>query len=196
MDNSLKKYRNYEKTETAIKDALVKLYNEKGSTKKITVKDLCEEANISKSTFYLHYVDIQNIFEVVGDKFVVTFKGILDELINSQKMDFLVYIKRIFGFIDEAEDLVKIGLNMESPVNYYIDGLKNHLEIAVANLPFINAPGVNKTQVLLEIKIVASGVIDVIIELLTQNKRDELEKCAPIISDFLTKWVKSLGYFG
>ena len=69
-----KKYRNYEKTDVAIKEALVKLCMQKKSIKKVTVKELCEEANISKSTFYLHYHDIDYIFESVGNKFQLTFK--------------------------------------------------------------------------------------------------------------------------
>ena len=194
MDISEKKYRNFEKTENAIKAALSELYQEKGMLKKITVKELCEKANISKSTFYLHYVDIQNIFEVVGDKFIITFKKILDELISSQTMDFLLYLNRIFDFVNEAEDLVKIGLDMGNPLNYFIEGLKNHLEIVVSKLPFLSSKGVNKNQVLIEIKIVASGVIDVIIELLRKNKKDELQNYAPVISNFLSNWVSSIGY--
>lgn len=49
-----------EKTKTAIKHAYIELYTNK-SLHKITVKELCEKANINKSTFYVHYKDIYHL---------------------------------------------------------------------------------------------------------------------------------------
>lgn len=45
------------KTQKAIKDAFMKLRSEK-ALEKISVKELCREAQINKSTFYSHYDDI------------------------------------------------------------------------------------------------------------------------------------------
>ncbi|CAM4048178.1 TetR family transcriptional regulator [Bacillus luti] len=44
------------KSKEAIKNAFVELMAEKGFDK-ITVKDICAEANIGNRTFYLHYLD-------------------------------------------------------------------------------------------------------------------------------------------
>lgn len=46
-----------QKTETAIKNAFLELRAQK-SVEKITVKELCQRAQINKSTFYTHYADI------------------------------------------------------------------------------------------------------------------------------------------
>ena len=46
-----------EKTEKAIKNAFIELRSQK-PLEKITVKELCAEARINKSTFYSHYQDI------------------------------------------------------------------------------------------------------------------------------------------
>lgn len=46
-----------QKTESAIKNAFLELRSQK-SVEKITVKELCQRAQINKSTFYTHYADI------------------------------------------------------------------------------------------------------------------------------------------
>jgi AcrR family transcriptional regulator len=68
MKKETKRYRNFIKTDTAIKKALIKLYKQHRNINKITIKELCETANISRSTFYLHYNDLISIFESVGDR--------------------------------------------------------------------------------------------------------------------------------
>ena len=192
MDKTPKRYRNYIKTEHAIKESLVALCNEKKSINKVTVRELCERANISKSTFYLHYADIENIFETVGDKFLITFKDMFDELIKSKPEDFMVYINQVFDFINESSELIKIGLTLNKPQNYFIDGLKNQLERAVQNSLYLADTNMDKTQLLVEVKIISSGIIDFIIDRLREKKPKRLDRYAPIINNFLNTWVASL----
>lgn len=51
------KDRRVRKTKQAIQSAFAKLLSEK-DIKDITIKELCDKADINKSTFYLHYKDI------------------------------------------------------------------------------------------------------------------------------------------
>lgn len=192
MDKTVKKNRNYEKTEIAIKDALVKLCYEKKSLSKVTVKELCEKANIAKSTFYLHYPDILSIFESVGDKFLITFQDMFEDLLKNKTTDFLIYFKQIFAFINESGEIIKIGLSFDQPIHYYVNGIKEQLETAVMHSPLFIDASINKKQILVEIKIVTSGIIDFIIEFLKSNELNKLEKYATFINDFLNRWISSL----
>jgi len=67
------KDRRIQKTKDAIQSAFAKLLREK-SIDKMTVKQLCETANINKSTFYLHYRDIYDCADYLRD-------AIVDELV-------------------------------------------------------------------------------------------------------------------
>ena len=49
-----------EKTRQSIVNAFIALRSGK-PLEKITVKELCEKAQINKSTFYFHYVDIYDL---------------------------------------------------------------------------------------------------------------------------------------
>ncbi len=67
----------YFKTAQKIEDALIFLL-EKKPLEYITVKDICQKAKVSRSTFYLHYIDINALLEDVikrtNDLFISAFK--------------------------------------------------------------------------------------------------------------------------
>lgn len=60
-----------EKTEKAIKNAFIELRAKK-PLEKITVKELCAEACINKSTFYSHYADIYALSEAIERETVLS----------------------------------------------------------------------------------------------------------------------------
>lgn len=70
------KDRRIRKTEQAIQEAFAKLLSGK-SVEEITVKLLCETADINKSTFYLHYRDIYDCADQLRDNIVEDFCEII-----------------------------------------------------------------------------------------------------------------------
>ena len=56
-------YRNSLRSKRLIRQAFAELMQEKQSIDKITVKEIIERADISKSTFYSHYQDIYALLE-------------------------------------------------------------------------------------------------------------------------------------
>jgi len=61
------KDRRARRTQRALKDALLRSI-EKKSISKITVAQLCEQADIGRGTFYLHYQDIYELMEQIEDE--------------------------------------------------------------------------------------------------------------------------------
>ena len=55
--------RRVRKTRAILKQSLITLMKEK-SIKHITVKELCEQSDINRGTFYLHYSDVFDLFEL------------------------------------------------------------------------------------------------------------------------------------
>jgi|SRR5690554_1089593 len=191
MNKIKKKNRNYRKTEEAIKNALIILYNKKGSIDKITVKELCETADISRSTFYLHYQDLISIFEAVGDKFVISIKEMITQMKPEEDYDFLNFINNIFSAIDESSELIHIGLSSEYPL-VYIDKFKNELENFIANTTDLNKVTSDRRQTLVEIRILVAGLIDFIIGLLRNENEVNLTEYSKLINNFLVRWVSTL----
>ena len=59
------------KTKTAIINAFLSLRSKK-PLEKITIKELCEQAMINKSTFYSHYGDIYELSDMLDTEVVLS----------------------------------------------------------------------------------------------------------------------------
>ena len=58
-----KSNRQYQKTEAALQDALIDLLRLQ-DLDTITVTELTEKADVHRGTFYIHYKDVYDLFEV------------------------------------------------------------------------------------------------------------------------------------
>ncbi len=60
-----------ERTKRSIYNAFIELRSKK-PLEKLTVKELCEKAEINKSTFYVYYNDVYDLSEVIEDEIVTS----------------------------------------------------------------------------------------------------------------------------
>ena len=66
--------RRIKRTKMLLQNALVELMLEK-AVGKISVKELTQKADVNRSTFYLHYLDIYDMLEQMENEFVETIQG-------------------------------------------------------------------------------------------------------------------------
>lgn len=66
--------RRIKRTKMLLQNALVDLMLEK-AVGKISVKELTQKADVNRSTFYLHYLDIYDMLEQIENEFVETIQG-------------------------------------------------------------------------------------------------------------------------
>lgn len=97
--------RRIKKTQSAIHAAFAKLLSEK-NMEDITVKSLCETANINKSTFYLHYKDIYDCADCLRDTIVDDFNKLIEpfsfeDIINR----FEIFVENIMSMFDKDKNL-------------------------------------------------------------------------------------------
>ena len=71
-----KKDRRIRKTENQLRAGLAKLMKEK-NIREITVKELVEEVDINRSTFYLHYTDIYNMMSTIEEELMEDFRQVI-----------------------------------------------------------------------------------------------------------------------
>ena len=187
-----KRNRNYKRAEKAIIDSLIKISKNKTSLSDISVTELCEVANISRSTYYLHYKDIESILESVGDVFLDTFISMIEKLATEDVDEFSKYIDEVFNFIDNSNELIKIGLKLGGSFSYYVNQIKRILESLVSKVPILTNTKMNKEHLMIEIQIVSSGIIDLFIDLLKNNNTYNSSTYTTAINNFLNRWVSSL----
>ncbi|MFA6889664.1 MAG: TetR/AcrR family transcriptional regulator, partial [Bacilli bacterium] len=79
--------RRVDKTKKLLRETLVTLMEEK-ELRKITISEMTARANINRGTFYLHYIDIYDMVEKLGDEIIDIIKDIIDSN-NPMKMNYL-----------------------------------------------------------------------------------------------------------
>ena len=136
------------KTEQAIKEAYMELVKEKGYNQ-VTVSDICKKSSINRNTFYLHYLDKDDL---VG-KMLKTAYSTMDNALKDYTIKYKTSMRRIsevqirWGirnlllFMESDKELYKTILQDES-LNGYIDVMAKMLKKHIAELLDIsNASG-------------------------------------------------------
>ena len=101
------------KTRRQLKKGLAALMKEK-SVNQITVKELVEEVDINRSTFYLHFKDIQDLLREIEDNMEAQIKRAIEEHpIVSGNENAFYFIEDMFRVLDEEREISKalIGPN-------------------------------------------------------------------------------------
>lgn len=95
---SNKEYSCVKKTKTAFADSLVALSKDK-QLNKISVKEICEHANLSRNAFYFHYKDINDLINDIENSVINEISALLDSL---EKIPFP---KNVYSSIDSFVDI-------------------------------------------------------------------------------------------
>ena len=94
-------------TKKMIKDAFIELCAEKPISK-VNVKDVCEAADVNRSTFYAHYEDVIALRHEIEDE-VLSQIPEPDELpLIDSIPSFLDKIEGVFDYVIENKDLFKV----------------------------------------------------------------------------------------
>lgn len=88
-------------TKRVIKECFVKLL-ENQPINKITVKEVCESAEINRATFYLHYTDCYDLLKQIEDEMIFELKQLIQE---SQHKNSVEIFKKMFNKIKEDSAL-------------------------------------------------------------------------------------------
>ena len=91
-------------TKRVLKESFLKLLKEK-SVNKITVKEVCELAELNRATFYLHYSDCFALLESIEQELLEAFGKSL-KLINS--FDVSALIEAIYMIVEKHEEACRV----------------------------------------------------------------------------------------
>lgn len=111
------------KTRRQLKKGLAVLMKEK-SVNQITVKELVEEVDINRSTFYLHFKDIQDLLREIEENMEAQIKRAIEEHpIVSGNENAFYFIEDMFRVLDEEREISKalIGPNGDMGFIHHIE---------------------------------------------------------------------------
>ena len=121
-----KEYRNVVRTKKMIRKAFMELLEEKNDIEHISVVELTERADLSKSTFYYHYEDIFAVAEEIESELFDKFLEVLGQIKKEQPMAYEAHMKAVIAFLKEHEDMYRRVI-VSSYSHLFVDKLKSVL---------------------------------------------------------------------
>ena len=116
--------RRVRKTKKAMSDALAKLLLEK-PLNNISVREIADEADINRGTFYLHYRDVFDMAEQLQNEIMEKFEEIITSHESETDSENLVpMLADCFELISENADLAKVMLSRNGDAAF-LDKMKN-----------------------------------------------------------------------
>lgn len=120
-------------TKMLLKTSLIELMHQK-SINKITIKEICEQAQLNRSTFYLHYVDQ---FALLDDIEMEIISTTFEHLHNvGSTLDTLSYIGAFLNYVKDNRDIFETLLCQPENVSFQELFIDKILEQLKGNLPF------------------------------------------------------------
>lgn len=112
--------RRVRKTEAQLVKGLTKLMKVK-SIKDITVRELADEVDINRSTFYLHYKDIYDMVEKIENNLTESFLLTLDELSKNRitKNTLLDFLEDTYNIIYSNLDICSVLLSSNGDIAFH-----------------------------------------------------------------------------
>ena len=112
-----KQDRRIRKTRSVLKAALLSLMKEK-SVKHITVKELCDKADINRGTFYLHYTDVFDMLEQIENEMFNSFNEYLDLPQGGEKMLTEDKFREIFVYVKDNSEFCQVMLSDRGEIGF------------------------------------------------------------------------------
>ena len=105
-------------TKMVIKNSLIELMREKPISK-ITIKELCENADINRTTFYAHYSNQYDLLRQIENETLAWCKEIiLDLSIKTDKDEMINNLERVFNYISENRNHVQVIMSEQGDINF------------------------------------------------------------------------------
>lgn len=163
-----------------LKDALLKLLNQKDLLD-ITVRELCEESGINRSTFYRHYDNISDILNEIVDELVELLAQTNDSSVNDPDNS-LAYISDTLCFFRDHREYDPLICSE----GFTTEMLYRKMEDRIAeNLAMKNSP-----QSRYVVRFLLNGSYGLIKEWIRNGRREDVEVISKILFDLCAYGVR------
>lgn len=120
MDNK-KTNRKVKYTKMVLKDSFIKLMKAK-PVRRITITEICEEADINRATFYSHYTDQYDLLRQIEQELVDDINKYLEKYrFNEDESQFLQMLEKIFEYISDNAEVCSVLLSENGDRNFQKD---------------------------------------------------------------------------
>lgn len=105
-------------TRMVLQDSLIELMKEKPISK-ITIKELCENADINRTTFYAHYTDQYDLLRKIEDETLSWVKERLCDLLGkTDKYEAMAVLEGIFQYFTENRSHLQVLMSEQGDIDF------------------------------------------------------------------------------
>ncbi len=144
--SEIKESRRVKITKMLLKESLIALMKEK-SIHSVSIKDICDGADVNRSTFYRHYNSQYELYDDIVQDLVADIGGIYVQVM-SEGYKANIFLTRLFEYIEEKREIflivlsdkgnIGVGEAYTKIISNFID-TETYPEIAVYIVNFIAA---------------------------------------------------------
>jgi len=186
-------YRNSLRSKRMIREAFAELIKERQDISKITVTEIVDRADISKSTFYCHYKDIYAVADEFGDEIIDLMNKTLDAYIKHNNPDDIqTYANQIIKALLLNESLYRKLLSSDMTYSF-IEKLKAIFIEKVSKGVKLKTLSLNPTVRRVEINIIANSIIYTFVDYFKSDDRlglGSLDDLSKVVDELLTSFKK------
>lgn len=113
----LKQDRKTRYTRMVLQDSLVELMKLKPISK-ITIKEICENADINRTTFYAHFTDQYDLLHTIEDQTLLWAKKMLTSLIETDIKESKKIIESIFSYFVENSNHLQVLMSEQGDIDF------------------------------------------------------------------------------
>lgn len=172
-----------------LKDSLMKLLKEK-QISSISIKEICELADINRSTFYSHYSNQYDLLYSIEEEFIEDMVATLSQHNFSKEEEALQMTEKILEYISKKSEICQTLLSENSDIHFQKKGMMITQQFIFKNLITDN----NLDQETYEYitMFVVSGSINVIKNWLENGMNKTSKEMAEIINNFVNKGLSNI----
>lgn len=109
-------------TKMVLKDSLLELLKDKPISS-ITIKEICENADINRSTFYSHYSNQYDLLYAIEEEFIKEMVETLSRFNSIKEEDALKMTENVLEYIASKSELCQILLSENTDIQFQKKGM-------------------------------------------------------------------------
>ena len=114
----MKESRKTRYTQMALKDSFMELMKDKPISK-ITVRELCEKADVNRTTFYAHFTDQYHLLKSIEDETLSWVKEIIAGFSGKKdRNDFIKNVKDVFEYLVENRNHIQVLMSEKGDIDF------------------------------------------------------------------------------
>ncbi|MFI8685986.1 TetR/AcrR family transcriptional regulator [Rossellomorea sp. NPDC077527] len=120
MNSKMDRRKKY--TRMVLKDSLLKLLQDK-TISSITIKEICETADINRSTYYAHYANQYELLEEIEEEFIEDLTVTLGQYNFSKEEEALQMTEKLFEYLAEKRGICETLLSENTDMYFLKKGM-------------------------------------------------------------------------